>query len=63
MAASSTSTTFCTGCGATTASCHGCGRELDPPRFCAQCGRRLTVKVTPGGYRARCLDHGDTVSP
>jgi hypothetical protein len=47
----------CTGCGAT--SCSGCARTLDPPRFCPACGRRLTVMVTPGGYRARCRDHGE----
>ena len=47
----------CTGCGS--ASCIGCGRTLDPPRFCPDCGRRLTVMVTPGGYRARCRDHGE----
>ncbi|MBF6554761.1 MAG: hypothetical protein IVW52_01165 [Acidimicrobiales bacterium] len=48
---------FCTGCGG--ASCAGCGRPFDPPRFCSTCGRRLTVAVTPGGYRARCRDHGE----
>jgi len=48
---------FCTGCGR--ASCTGCDRPLDPPRFCSSCGRRLTVAVTPGGYRARCRDHGE----
>ena len=47
----------CTGCGSV--SCIGCNRTLDPPRFCAECGRRLTVAVTPGGYRARCRDHGE----
>jgi hypothetical protein len=49
--------THCTGCGSV--SCGGCGRPLDPPRFCPDCGRRLTVTVTPAGYRARCRDHGD----
>jgi len=52
---------FCTGCGSMSASCPGCGRTLDPPRFCPTCGRRLTVAVTPGGYRARCREHGDLV--
>ena len=47
----------CTSCGST--SCIGCSRTLDPPRFCPDCGRRLTVAVTPGGYRARCRDHGE----
>ena len=51
----------CTGCGST--SCTGCGRTLDPPRFCGDCGRRLTVTVTPAGYRARCRDHGELTGP
>jgi len=63
VAAPPTPTAFCTGCGSTTAACGGCGRDLDPPRFCGECGRRLAVQVTPGGYRARCRDHGELVSP
>lgn len=51
----------CTGCGR--ADCPGCGRELDPPRFCAECGRRLTVYVTPGHWEARCRDHGEHAAP
>ncbi|HEY4927846.1 MAG TPA: hypothetical protein VIH95_01755 [Acidimicrobiales bacterium] len=51
----------CTACGSV--SCIGCGRTLDPPRFCPDCGRRLTVTVTPGGYRARCRDHGELTNP
>ncbi len=47
----------CTACGSV--SCLGCSRTLDPPRFCADCGRRLTVTVTPGGFRAHCRDHGE----
>jgi hypothetical protein len=47
----------CSGCGS--ASCAGCGRELDPPRFCPLCGRRLTVYVTPGSAVAMCRDHGE----
>jgi hypothetical protein len=47
----------CVGCGSVR--CGGCSRTLDPPRFCPECGRRLTVAVTPGGYRARCRDHGE----
>ena len=29
-----------------------CRRELDPPRFCPTCGRRLRVKVHPAGWEA-----------
>lgn len=47
----------CPGCGSTT--CPGCQRALDPPRFCPDCGRRLTVAVHPGGYRATCRTHGE----
>ena len=57
MAAGAGVGVHCTGCG--TVTCTGCARTLDPPRFCPDCGRRLTVTVTPAGYRARCRDHGD----
>jgi hypothetical protein len=33
---------------------------LDPPRYCAQCGRRMVVKVTPDRWTARCSRHGLT---
>jgi len=49
---------FCTGCGRSRVRCAGCGRALDPPRYCDRCGRRLAVVVTPTGYTARCRDHG-----
>ncbi|HEX2049899.1 MAG TPA: hypothetical protein VHJ34_04605 [Actinomycetota bacterium] len=50
----------CAGCGRPATECDGsCRRPLDPPRFCAQCGRKLDVQVTPTGYRARCRRHGD----
>ena len=32
--------------------------ELDPPRYCAQCRRRMVVQVTPTGWSARCVEHG-----
>lgn len=32
--------------------------ELDPPRYCAQCRRRMVVQVTPTGWTARCVEHG-----
>ncbi|MDP9072010.1 MAG: hypothetical protein M3N68_12180 [Actinomycetota bacterium] len=50
---------YCTGCGRAAGRCEGrCTPPLDPPRFCASCGRRLAVQVTPSGYRARCAEHG-----
>jgi hypothetical protein len=33
-------------------------RKLEPPRYCAQCGRRTVVKVTPGGWSSHCARHG-----
>jgi len=47
----------CTGCGRPVAVCAGCARALDPPRFCPECGRRMTVTVIPTGWVARCGDH------
>jgi hypothetical protein len=35
-------------------------RELEPPRYCANCGRRTVVKVTPQGWSSRCARHGTT---
>ena len=34
--------------------------ELDPPRFCGRCRRRMVVQVTPTGWTARCVEHGQT---
>lgn len=31
---------------------------LDPPRYCAQCRRRMVVQITPTGWSARCVEHG-----
>jgi hypothetical protein len=31
---------------------------LEPPRYCAQCRRRMKVQVTPLGWAARCSRHG-----
>lgn len=31
---------------------------LEPPRFCAECGRRMTVQVRPDGWWANCSRHG-----
>ena len=31
---------------------------LEPPRFCAACGRRMIVQVRPDGWWAKCSRHG-----
>lgn len=31
---------------------------LEPPRYCAACGRRMIVQVRPDGWLARCSRHG-----
>ncbi|WP_372494120.1 MULTISPECIES: biotin synthase auxiliary protein BsaP [Nocardia] len=31
---------------------------LEPPRFCAQCGRRMIVQISPDGWWAKCSRHG-----
>jgi hypothetical protein len=31
---------------------------LEPPRYCAECRRRMVVQVTPAGWTARCARHG-----
>lgn len=38
----------------------GCARraELEPPRFCVHCRRRMVVQVTPGTWTATCSRHG-----
>src|SRR5262249_29528378 len=33
-------------------------RELDPPRWCPRCRRRMVVQVPPTGWPARCTEHG-----
>ena len=33
-------------------------RELEPPRFCPDCARRMVVQVDPVGWTARCSRHG-----
>ena len=32
--------------------------ELEPPRYCIQCGRRMKVQVVPAGWSATCVEHG-----
>jgi hypothetical protein len=33
-------------------------RELEPPRYCPACRRRMKVQVLPAGYAATCVEHG-----
>ena len=33
--------------------------RLEPPRYCAQCRRRLIIQVLPTGWTGRCSAHGD----
>ncbi|AGM29233.1 Uncharacterised protein [Mycobacteroides abscessus subsp. abscessus] len=35
---------------------------LEPPRFCAACGRRMIVQVRPDGWHAKCSRHGEVDS-
>jgi hypothetical protein len=35
---------------------------LEPPRFCAECGRRMVVQVRPDGWWAKCSRHGQVDS-
>ncbi len=62
-------TTYCGLCGAATEtgapaeSGHAsCARrlQLEPPRFCSFCARRMKVQVTPLGWSATCVEHGTT---
>jgi hypothetical protein len=53
---------FCDLCGRQLAagghgSCRA-ARKLEPPRYCARCGRRTVVKVTPDGWSSHCTRHG-----
>lgn len=33
-------------------------RQLEPPRFCPDCRRRMKVQVVPAGWTATCVEHG-----
>ncbi|MCW2606253.1 MAG: putative acetyltransferase [Frankiales bacterium] len=37
-------------------------RDLEPPRYCAHCRRRMVVQVHPTGWTARCVEHGERTS-
>ncbi|MBP2349805.1 hypothetical protein JOF29_000888 [Kribbella aluminosa] len=54
--------TYCGRCGQTLtegnhASCAQ-ALALEPPRYCAECRRRMIVQVHPMGWTARCSVHG-----
>lgn len=57
-----TAAAFCDGCGKPSAECAGCRWEYDPPHFCARCGTRMAVNVSPNGWKARCKTHGEVVT-
>ncbi|MEV8514724.1 hypothetical protein [Dactylosporangium sp. NPDC051484] len=54
--------TYCDRCGeALTGGSHAtcaAARELEPPRYCPQCRRRMKVQVLPAGWSAACVEHG-----
>ena len=37
-------------------------RTLEPPRYCAECRRRMKVQVFPSGWTATCVEHGTITS-
>jgi len=36
--------------------------ELEPPRYCPECARRMVVQVDPVGWVASCSRHGRLTS-
>ncbi|MFJ6157917.1 hypothetical protein ACIQF8_11655 [Pseudarthrobacter sp. NPDC092184] len=36
--------------------------QLEPPRYCRRCGRRVKVQVSPHAWSATCSRHGTTTS-
>lgn len=62
-------TTFCSWCGGETtgddeahARCRARLSQVDPPRYCPECARRMVVQVDPMGWTARCSRHGESSS-
>jgi len=56
---------FCDRCGEPAAGGHercAVARDLEPPRYCPACRRRLVVQVVPTGWTARCAEHGVSTS-
>ena len=67
MAAVKSSGAFCDQCGRPAADdpharC-AARRELEPPRYCPDCARRMVVQISPTGWTARCSRHGERRSP
>jgi hypothetical protein len=62
MPAAMPAAAYCSACGRPAAECAGCARTLDPPRYCGACGGWMGVRVTPGGWVARCREHGEVTS-
>jgi hypothetical protein len=62
-----TTVVYCGHCGGeTTDGYHDTCRQaltLEPPRYCAECRRRMVVQVHPMGWSARCSVHGALISP
>jgi len=57
--------TYCGHCGGPRTAPHercDARLELEPPRYCPECRRRLIVQVLPTGYVARCSAHGELPS-
>ena len=55
---------YCDRCGEPAAARHqACerARQLEPPRFCPHCRRRMKVQVVPTGWTATCVEHGSSV--
>jgi hypothetical protein len=59
-----TEASYCPRCGDAAADHPECRIKLayEPPRYCADCGRRLVVQVTPAGWTAKCSQHGTSSS-
>jgi hypothetical protein len=56
---------YCGHCGEAVTGHHdACRRalEMEPPRYCTECRRRMVVQVTPTGWTARCSRHGSVTS-
>ncbi|WP_410820951.1 hypothetical protein [Micromonospora sp. 050-3] len=63
MTTMTTTELWCDRCGeSATATAHpacASARQLEPPRFCPRCRRRMKVQVLPVGWSAVCVEHGE----